>query len=100
MFPQTFERPKVVRLEQEHRLIHVRIGDLLMRQASSIIKSPAKSSREYAGRLSKACRTLLNAQTHYMEAGLGRMASVAAECRHGLRGIEARVRGDERQGGR
>ena len=100
MYPRTWHRPKVVRLEQQHRVTNIRIGDLLMAKATSLIKPPAQSSDEYAERLNQACRVLLNAQTHYMEAGLRRMAEMVGGFRHELRDIEAGVRGIERQGGR
>ena len=100
MYPRTWHRPRVVRIEQQDRLRNVRVGDRLLGEASALIKQPAKSAGEFAARLNRACKTLLNSQGHFMEAGMRGMADFAGQCRLGLREIESEVREIERQGGR
>lgn len=97
MFPKSFSRPHVVRLEQAHRVNSIRMADVFLARASRWMNRPAATLDDYAVNMHRAAKQLLGAYGAFREAGMGAAADRIRQCREDT----LRLRDNAaRQGGR
>jgi hypothetical protein len=97
MYPKTFARPTVLRLEQAHRVTNIAMADCFLANARALMVCPGLSLKEFVRSMDGAQKNLLGAFGAFKEAGL----SNAADKTRRLREEALRLRTEAlRHGGR